>query len=137
MQTLLADAVLGFHFLFIVFVVGGQACILIGGLLGWCWVRNLGFRIAHLLAISVVVVESWIGTICPLTIWEVTLRRMGGETTYTGTFVGHWVGRLIYYSAPEWVFIVVYTLFFVVVMASWFLVRPTRRKRAESPHAGY
>ncbi len=81
MQTLLADAVLGFHFLFIVFVVGGQACILIGGLLGWCWVRNLGFRIAHLLAISVVVVESWIGTICPLTIWEVTLRRMGGETT--------------------------------------------------------
>jgi hypothetical protein len=136
MQTLLADVVLVFHFLFILFVVGGQACILLGGFLGWCWVRNFGFRIVHLLAISVVVVESWIGMICPFTTWEITLRRMAGETTYTGTFVGHWVARLIYYNAPEWVFIIVYTLFFFVVMASWFLVRPTRRKRAESPHAG-
>jgi len=136
MQTLLADTVLGLHFLFVAFVVGGQVCILIGGFLGWCWVRNLGFRIAHLLAIGVVVVESWMGMICPLTIWEDTLRRMGGETTYTGTFIEHWVGRLIYYNAPEWVFTIVHTLFGAVVLASWFLVGPIRRKRAESPHAG-
>jgi hypothetical protein len=119
--------------LFIVFVVGGQVCILIGGFLGWRWVRKLGFRIAHLLAIGVVVVESWVGMICPLTIWENTLRRMGGEMTYTGTFVSHWVGRAIYFNVPEWVFTIVHTLFGIVVLASWFLVRPTRRRRAESP----
>ena len=117
MQVLLADALLGIHFLFILFVVGGQACILLGGLLGWFWVRNLVFRIAHLLAISFVAAESWIGMICPLTTWEATLRRAAGETPYAGTFVGHWLGRIIYYDAPEWIFMIVYTLFFALWVA--------------------
>jgi hypothetical protein len=130
MQAFLADALLGIHFLFILFVVGGQACILLGGLLGWGWVRNLAFRVVHLLAITFVVAESWIGMICPLTIWEFALRRAAGEAPYAGTFVGHWLGRLTYYDAPQWVFVTVYTLFFFVVLSSWLLVRPARRKRA-------
>ena len=80
------------------------------------------------MAIGVVVVESWVGLVCPLTAWEAALRRMAGEAAYTGTFVGHWLGRLIYYSAPEWVFMAAYSLFFAVVVASWFMVPPARRK---------
>lgn len=136
MQALLADVLLVIHSLFILFVAGGQVCVLLGGLRGWSWVRNFAFRIAHLLAIGFVAAESWIGMICPLTIWESTLRRAAGETPYNGTFVGHWLGRLVYYDAPEWVFMIVYSLFFVVVAASWILVRPARRKRAWSPPPG-
>ena len=67
---LLADGVLVAHALFIAFVVFGQVLILLGLLLGWRWVRNFRFRIAHLAAIGIVVVQAWIGVLCPLTILE-------------------------------------------------------------------
>ena len=62
--------------------------------------------------------------VCPLTIWENALRRVAGENGYPGTFIGYWVGRLVYYEAPPWVFTVAYTLFGAIVLASWFLVKP-------------
>ena len=137
MVTLLADTILVFHFLFVVFVVGGQVCILAGAPLGWQWVRMRGFRIAHLVAIAVVIAQSWIGIVCPLTAWESALRRMAGEAAYEDTFLSHWVGRALYFTAPAWVFTTVYSLFGLVVLASWFLVRPTRGKGSgPSPRRG-
>ena len=65
-----ADALLVVHALFVLFVTAGLLLIATGGLRGWYWVRNAYFRWAHLLAIAVVVLQSWLGLICPLTIWE-------------------------------------------------------------------
>jgi len=65
-----------------------------------------------------------VGALCPLTIWEVALREKAGAETYSGSFIQHWFQSLLYYSAPEWVFIVVYTLFGSLALASWFVVRP-------------
>lgn len=121
---LAADLILLGHVLFVAFVVLGLALILIGKPLGWSWVRNPWFRLAHLAAISIVALQSWFGRICPLTTWEMALRARSGEDTYAGSFITHWLESLLYFQAPEWVFTVCYTAFAAIVIASWFWVRP-------------
>jgi len=124
---LAADALLFGHVVFVAFVVFGLALILLGKIMKWSWVRNLWFRIAHLVAIAVVVLQSWFGVICPLTTWEMALRERAGSTTYAGTFIAHWLETLLYYQAPAWVFTVCYTVFGTLVVASWIWVPPRRK----------
>ncbi|MCW8875984.1 MAG: DUF2784 domain-containing protein [Kangiellaceae bacterium] len=126
---LAADFVLIVHVAFVAFVILGLIFIYLGLFLKWRWVKNFRFRIAHLAAITVVVLESWIGMICPLTTWEMALRESAGDATYSGSFIQHWLQSLLYYSAPEWVFIVCYTVFGSLVLASWFVVRPARKSK--------
>ena len=130
--VLAADALLFSHALFVLFVVSGLVLILIGKPLGWAWVRNPWFRIAHLAAIGVVVIQSWLGVICPLTTWEMALRERAGEAAYSGSFIAHWLDALLYYQAPAWVFTVCYTLFAGAVVASWFWVRPRGISKRET-----
>ena len=124
---LAADAVLLLHVLFVAFVVAGLLLILAGRLLSWDWVRNWWFRVIHLGAIGVVVLQAWLGVICPLTRLEMYLRDRAGDTTYGGSFVSHWLEAILYYRAPAWVFAVAYTLFAIVVVMSWVWVRPHGR----------
>ena len=119
-----ADILLVLHTGFVVFVVAGLALILIGGARGWTWVRNPWFRLAHIVAIGVVVLQAWLGRICPLTTWEMALRSKAGDATYAGSFVAHWFQAILYYEAPMWVFAICYTAFGALVVASWFWVRP-------------
>jgi len=124
---LAADAVLLMHVLFVAFVVVGLLLVLAGRLLSWQWVRNWWFRVIHLGAIGVVVLQAWLGVICPLTRLEMYLRDRAGDTTYAGSFVSHWLEAILYYRAPAWVFAVVYTLFAILVAMSWVWVRPHGR----------
>lgn len=128
---LAADSLLFLHVLFVAFVVFGLVFILAGGLFSWDWVRNRRFRFAHLIAIGVVVLQSWFGMICPLTTWEMALREKAGDAVYSGTFVSHWLDTILYYNAPPWVFVVCYTFFGLLVIASWFWVRPNPRNSQE------
>ena len=121
---LLADGVLVTHIAFVGFVVIGLVMILLGGLRGWSWVRNRWFRRAHLAAIGIVVVQAWFGIICPLTTLEMFLREKAGDPTYQGTFIAHWLHRLLFFNAPLWVFTVCYTAFGLAVIASWWFVKP-------------
>ncbi|KKL03114.1 DUF2784 domain-containing protein [Rheinheimera mesophila] len=121
---LLADAILVVHVLFVCFVVFGLLAIYLGYALSWQWVRNLRFRLLHLVAIGIVVVQSWLGMICPLTVWEMALRKQAGAGTYAGSFIQHWLHQLLYYSAPDWAFMLLYSAFGLLVLASWFVVRP-------------
>ena len=124
LYSLVADAMLLAHALFAAFVVFGLILIFMGKFLSWWWVRNPWFRVTHLLGIGIVVLQSWFGVICPLTIWEMDLRSKAGETIYEGSFVTHWLNELLYYQAPSWLFMICYTAFGGLVVASWFLVRP-------------
>lgn len=124
LNLLVADGLLVLHSLIVVFVVGGLFLIILGGLRGWAWVHNRWFRLAHLGAIGCVVVQSWLGLVCPLTTWEMAMRTRAGEAVYSGSFVAHWLSRLLYYDAPAWVFVLSYTLFAALVVACWFWVRP-------------
>lgn len=132
-QTL-ANAILAIHFLVVLLVVGGLVLIAVGNLLGWRWVNNFWFRAGHLLAIAVVVAQSWAGLDCPLTTLEAWLRGKTGAAPYSETFIEHWLARWLYYAAPWWAFIAVYTLFGLLVAAAWWRFPPERngpgRKRA-------
>ncbi|MEJ2468937.1 MAG: DUF2784 domain-containing protein, partial [Campylobacterales bacterium] len=104
--------------------VCGLLLILAGKVHSWSWVRNPWFRLAHLGGIGIVVLQSWLGEICPLTRWEVMLRSRAGESAYAGAFIAHWLEALLYYRFAEWVFTCVYTLFAAAVLAAWFWVPP-------------
>ena len=126
-----ADALLALHVLFVAFVIFGLVFILVGKLRHWSWVRNAWFRTAHLAAIAIVVLQSWFGMICPLTTWEMALRRRAGDVVYSGTFISHWLESIQYYRAPAWVFAVCYTVFGALVLVSWFWVRPRPFRRPD------
>lgn len=126
---LIADVILLLHVLFVIFVVFGLVLIFIGRAFAWSWVRNPWFRLIHLGAIAVVVVQSWLHIICPLTMIEIDLRSRAGETVYSGSFISYWLETILYYQAPPWLFVVVYTLFCAIVVVAWFWVRPRRFRR--------
>ena len=123
---LLADIVLVLHFAVVLFVVGGLMAVLVGNWLGWRWVNNLWFRLAHLAAIGYVVVQSWFGITCPLTTLESWLREQAGLPSYSESFIEHWVQGLLFYQAPFWVFALVYTVFGALVLLSWWFYPPRR-----------
>ena len=120
----LADALLFLHVLVVVFIVAGLVAIYAGKTFVWSWVRNPWFRLLHITAICIVALQSWIGVICPLTTWEMSLRNQAGGTVYSGSFIAHWLETLLYYQMPAWAFTLVYTVFAALVLASWFFVRP-------------
>ena len=128
LYLLAADTILIVHVMFVAFVVLGLVAIYAGRFLSWSWVRNLWFRLAHLAAIVVVVLQAWAGMLCPLTVWETSLRRLAGGNAYEGSFIQHWLQKLLYYDAPWAVFVIAYTLFGVIVIASWFVVPPRRHR---------
>jgi hypothetical protein len=124
MNELAADAILLIHFAFVLFVVGGLVLIWIGAAIGWQWVRNFWFRVAHLAAIAFVALESLAGMWCPLTVWEDSLRGAASEKS----FVARWVHRLMFFQLPEWVFTVAYVLFAVIVVLTMALIPPQKRR---------
>lgn len=125
---LLADTILVIHFSFVIFVVAGFILILLGLLAGWSWVHNQIFRITHLLAIGIVVLQAWFGRLCPLTAWENELRRLAGQSGYEETFVEHWLHDILFYQAESWIFTTMYTGFGALVMLVWFLGRRRKKK---------
>ncbi|MBI3778577.1 MAG: DUF2784 domain-containing protein [Gammaproteobacteria bacterium] len=127
MWQVLADLVLAAHAAYVLFVVGGQALIVIGWVWGWEWTRHLMFRLLHLAAIVLVMLEAWLGVHCPLTVLENLLRLKTGSTAYADSFINHWLHWMIFYNAPEWVFTLIYTVFTMLVVLTW-LVYPPRGK---------
>jgi hypothetical protein len=126
---LLADVVLVLHFAIVLFIVGGLVLVIVGNLRGWGWVNARWFRFAHVAAIGFVVLQAWLGRVCPLTTLESSLRARAGGSGYGGSFTEHWVQQVLYYEAPPWVFTLVYTGFGVLVAAAWWRFPPTSRRR--------
>jgi len=124
MYALLADLVLSLHVSIVLFVVFGLCAILLGKALNWRWVRNPIMRIIHLACIAVVMLQAWVGVVCPLTTLEMWLRDQAGQQTYQGSFITHWLSVILYYDLPAWVFTLAYTLFALLVLLSWFWVKP-------------
>lgn len=126
-MSLLADAVLVAHVLFVAFVVGGLGFIWVGAWRGWAGARNFRFRVAHLAAIVFVAAEAIVGIACPLTVWEDALR---GSSSELG-FLARWLRQLLYYDFPPQVFVVAYVAFALVVLATFYLIPPRRNAGRE------
>ena len=128
---LAADAVLVFHVCYVGFVIAGFLLTVIGSFARWQWIRNVWFRSLHLAAILLVVAESLLGVICPLTNWESDLRQAAGQAAYRGDFIATWLHDLLFINAEPWVFTVCYTLFGLAVLATFILAPPRWRKQRE------
>ena len=122
---MLADVVVAFHLLIVLFILLGVPLVYLGAALRWPWVRSRRWRMLHLGAILFVAAESLLGITCPLTVWEDALR---GQRT-AGGFIERWIDQLIFYDAPAWVFTMAYLAFAALVLVTWILVPPTRRGR--------
>ena len=136
MFQLFADAVLALHAALVVFVIVGLVLVPLGNWRGWHWVNGWGFRLTHLVVIAVVIAQAWLGVMCPLTALEIWLRARAGVPTYGGSFIQHWVGRALYYEAPAWVFTLGYSLFGLLVLASWWRFPPHPRRRSSGSRGG-
>lgn len=128
---ILANAVLVLHVAIVSFVVGGLLLVIAGNLKHWRWVNNLWFRLAHLVAISVVVSEAWLGIACPLTTLEMWLRSHSGASVYGGGFIEHWLQQILYYDAPLWVFALLYSSFGLLVVATWWYFPPISKRHVD------
>ncbi|WP_110948272.1 DUF2784 domain-containing protein [Pseudomonas bohemica] len=84
--SLLADAVVVFHLLFILFVMLGAVLVL--HRLAWVWL--------HLPAVAWGMAVEFLHLYCPLTPLENALRIKAGAAGYRGDFVGHYLTALIY-----------------------------------------
>jgi hypothetical protein len=113
----LADAVLAVHLAYLAFIP-------LGGVLAWRWPRVVW---AHLAAVATGVGSITVGFNCPLTTWEQSLRRRGGEHPYTNGFVDHYLKGRVYPHGYQWA---VWTIFAACVTVSYVsLVRRARRAR--------
>lgn len=86
LYSLLADAVLLFHLVFILFVAGGA-------LLVWRFPRLAWMHLPTVFWAGMIEIT---GDVCPLTPLENRLRRLGGEAGYQGGFVEHYLLPIIY-----------------------------------------
>ena len=129
LNEFLANAVLVLHAAIAAFVGGGLVIVVVGNLKRWRWVNNLWFRLAHLAAIAVVVAEAWLGVGCPLTTLEMWLRSQAGAPAYGGGFIEHWFQQLLYYDAPPWIFVLAYSVFGLLVLATWWYFPPGTKRR--------
>ena len=123
----LADSTVILHASFVLFVVGGQFLILLGWLSNWRWTRNFIFRVTHLAAILFVMLEAWLGVNCPLTVLENRLRELAGLAGYELSFIGYWLNRMLFYTAPEWVFTSLYSGFGLLVVLTFLAYPPQKR----------
>ncbi len=85
---LLADGVFLVHMAFVLWVV-------FGGLAVW---RKPKLAWLHLPAVAWGALIEFAGWICPLTPWEVSLRRLAGERGFDGGFVEHYLLPILYPS---------------------------------------
>ena len=83
---LAAEAVVAFHFAFVLFVV-------LGGLLVWRWPRVAWVHLPCAVWGALVEVT---GLICPLTPLEKWLRESAGLASYGGGFIAHYIVPLLY-----------------------------------------
>ena len=118
----LADAVLVFHGLFIAWAAAGALAV-------WRWPRLMWL---HLPALAWAVWIEASGRICPLTPLENSLRRAAGEQGYSGGFIDHYLGRIIYPNGltreTQWV--IAGVLLLVNLSAYALIVRRARATRS-------
>ena len=86
--SFLADLLVVFHLVFILYVLAGALLIFI-------WPKTLWFHLPSCFCGMTVEITGWI---CPLTPWEIRLRRLAGEEGYSGSFIEQYLIPIIYSS---------------------------------------
>ncbi len=119
--SLLADSLVVLHFAFTAFVI-------VGGFLTRRWPRVAW---VHLPALAW---GCWVEvshSICPLTPLENHFRHLGGEAGYRGSFLAHYLVRVLYPPGLTWRFqwVLATALIAINVIAYWGFLRRRRSGR--------
>ena len=132
LYRLAADFTVVFHMSYAMFIVVGQLLILAGAIRKWRWILNVWFRAIHLAMIAIVVAESLLGIVCPLTTLEKWLRRQVGQTSYQGDFLARWVHDLLFVEFSPATLTAAYATFGLLVVVTFWLAPPVRRTNDSS-----
>jgi hypothetical protein len=119
-----ANVIAVIHIAYFVFVVGGVAAIVVGSLRGVTWVRNPWFRIGHIAAIYVVLIEDVTGIPCPLNVLQWAARVQATGATETTVGVGGVLDYLLYHTISPLTLDVIYGSFGVLVLVLIWVVPP-------------
>src|SRR4030095_11021904 len=121
----MADFILVIHFLYLLGVVIPVPLILLGRRRGWRFMRKFWFRRIHLVMVLAGAVPVPLGRLCALTVLERRFRELSGETGPGESFISYWIGRLLYYDFPPWIFSVLYILFGFLVVFLYVRIPPS------------
>ncbi len=121
----LADFLVGLHMAIVIFNLLMPPAIILGAWRGYAWVRLRWLRLLHLGSMAVVALQAALGDLCFLTVWEFELRRIAGQEGYRESFIGAWLGELLYIDAPLSKLVPIYLAWAALSLALWWLVRPT------------
>ena len=120
-MILVANIVLFFHFLVVIFITSGFLLIPIGYKLNWRWVTNIKLRFLHCGMMALITLEALLGIACPLTSIENNLRGIHQSKS----FVIYWISQIIYWDLPTDFFIISYSIFLGWTFLMWKLFPPS------------
>ncbi len=133
MENIIADSILVVHFAWILFIVLALPTALL--------LKLARLRIIHTAALIFTVIMQATKTLCPLTIIEERLRRMGSETfSYDGSFIITWLRKLIYIEdlGISLLAVYIFTAIFLIFTFMSYLIWPIsldRKKPANNSRA--
>ena len=127
-----ADLMVIIHVLYVAYIVGGVALILIGLKRKWNWIRNPWFRLTHLLAILIVMYEMIVKANCPLTTWEMQLRSVAGQPVDHSTFMDRLLSFILFADAPGWLINSLYFGFGFAIVTLFVFAPPYWKKVRQS-----
>jgi hypothetical protein len=128
----LANVVAFLHLAYALFVILGTIAIVIGPSVGWQWIRNLPFRILHVAAVYVVLVEEVFGIQCPLNVLTWNLRTASGGPEEATDGLGGILDGLLYRTVPGWALDGMYWSLGAGLLVLLYVV-PPRWRRTRSP----
>jgi hypothetical protein len=121
---LLANFVAALHLAYALFVILGTIAILVGAGLGWTWIRSFPFRVLHIAAVYIVLLEEVFGIQCPLNVLAWELRSASGGPAEATEGFGGLLDGLLFRTIPGWALDVLYWSLGVGLLVLLFVVPP-------------
>jgi len=113
---ILADLTVIIHFLWILFLIAGS----------WLGRKYRLIKYFHIGGLGFALIIQIFGWYCPLTHLEVWLRSKHDPLlTYKGSFIVHYVEKLIYIELPEWL---IFLLTLAIVKINFLIYKKYRIK---------
>ena len=121
--SFLADLLVVFHLVFILYVIAGALLI-------FKWPKTFWL---HLPSCFWGMTFEFNGLICPLTPWEIQLRRLAGEEGYTGSFIEQYLIPIIYPSGLNREFQMLLGSCVLIVNFSLYTLILIKRRKKKTP----
>ena len=125
MNIIFSEIVLLFHFTIFLFMVSSFFFIPFGYYKNWEWVKNKNYRLIHLFLMGIVLIETILGFMCPLTILENFLRS---DIKVNNKFT-EIIHQIMYWNFLNYQFIILYLLSFLYLIFLWFFFKPNFEKK--------